>query len=194
MLSLTQSSAPAVEPVTVDMAKEHLRVTFDDDNTYIRNLVRAARQRVEESSGRQLITATWTYTLDCWPASGEILLPWSPLQSVTSIKYVDTGGTQQTEAGTVYDVDITTIVPRIFLKYGQSWSTTRGHTNDIEIIFVAGYGDAVSDVPEVARQAILLMVSHWYEHREPVVTGTIVARIPETLEAMLTTFEVPMVA
>jgi len=40
-------------------------------------------------------------------------------------------------------------------------------------------------LPEGLRQAILMLVSHWYEQREPIVTGTIVAKIPMAVESLL---------
>lgn len=195
MLSLSQTTAPTIEPVSIEQAKEHIRVPFDDDNTYIGALVKAARHRVEEWSGRQLINASWTFNLNRFPGSDTILLPWSPLSSVTSVKYVDTGGNTQTVSSDVYDSDAATIIPKIFLKYNQSWpSDVRGGTNDVEIIFIAGYGAVASAVPDAAKQAILMMVSHWYEHREPVVLGTIASAIPETIEALISLIEVPQVA
>ena len=43
--------------------------------------------------------------------------------------------------------------------------------NGVEIDFVAGHGDAPADVPPPIRQALLLLIAHWYEHREPVEIG-----------------------
>ena len=40
-----------------------------------------------------------------------------------------------------------------------------------EIDFIAGYGSAGADVPQPLRQAIRLLVTHWFENRSAVVLG-----------------------
>ena len=55
----------------------------------------------------------------------------------------------------------------------------------IEIAVTAGFGDAGSDVPEPVRQALLLLIAHWYEQREPVMLGGERADIPGTVAGLL---------
>ena len=57
--------------------------------------------------------------------------------------------------------------------------------NGVKITFTAGYGDAAGDVPEPLRQALLLLVAHWYERREPVVLGETAIQVPETVQSLL---------
>jgi hypothetical protein len=40
-------------------------------------------------------------------------------------------------------------------------------------------------VPANIRQGLLLLIGHFYEHREEVITGTIVARVPIAAEALI---------
>ncbi len=54
-----------------------------------------------------------------------------------------------------------------------------------EIAFTAGYGPAASDVPAPVRQALLLLVAHWYEHREPIEIGSSATAIPQTVSDLL---------
>jgi uncharacterized phiE125 gp8 family phage protein len=60
--------------------------------------------------------------------------------------------------------------------------------NGIEIDFVAGYGDAPSDVPQPIRQALLLLVAHWYENREPVEIGATATVIPGSVSSLLSLY------
>jgi uncharacterized phiE125 gp8 family phage protein len=60
--------------------------------------------------------------------------------------------------------------------------------NGIEIDFVAGYGDAPSDVPQPIRQALLLLIAHWYENREPVEIGATATPIPGTVSDLLSPY------
>ena len=55
----------------------------------------------------------------------------------------------------------------------------------IEIQFTAGFGAAATDVPAPLRQAILLLVAHWYENREPVVAGIAATRFPDAVIGLL---------
>jgi uncharacterized phiE125 gp8 family phage protein len=68
---------------------------------------------------------------------------------------------------------------------GSSWPTTSGRPGGIQIEYYAGYGDGAASVPDTARQAILHLVAHWYEHREAVVAGVTVATMPKTIQSML---------
>lgn len=187
MLSLNQSVAPTdpSEPVSIQEAKLHCHVDGNEEDGRISGLISGARAEVENICGRQLLTATWVHRLDTFPGTGTILLPVSPVQSITSVAYTDIAGDGQTVAGTVYDWDLNSSIPRIFLKYGQSWPSAQGITNAVTVTFVTGYGDGIADVPDCARNAILLLVGTAYRNRESVITGTIVSELKGVLEGML---------
>ena len=52
------------------------------------------------------------------------------------------------------------------------------------VTFVAGHANAAA-APSQLKAAIKLLVAHWYENREPVVTGTIATDIQFTIESLL---------
>ena len=184
-LRATRTVAPAAEPVSVIEAKEHLRVDIGDDDTLIEALITAAREYVEQGSRRALVTQTWRLNLDQFPAGPEIELPRPPLQSVTSVTYRDSDGTTNTLSSSIYEVDTDSTPGRIRLAYGEDWpSDTLAETNPVRITFVAGYGDA-DDVPRRWKQAILLLVGHWYENREATISGTIPRSIPFAVESLI---------
>ena len=164
-MSLVQTAAPSVEPVTTTNQKDWMRVDGSDEDTLIGNLAAASRAYVEMSTNRQMITATWVYKFDTFP-QGDIVLPISPLQSVTSITYVDTAGATQTWSSGLYTVDTASDVGRVRPIYDEDYPSSRGYAQDIVVTFVAGYGDASSDVPATALTAIKLLASNWFENRE----------------------------
>lgn len=185
-MSLTLVTPPATEPVTATEAKLHLRVDHTTDDALITILIATARQMVEQITRRALITQTWDWKLDGFPACFDIPKP--PLVSVTSISYVDTAGASQTWASTNYIVDApggpTAQPGRIAPAYGVSYPSTRSIINSVTVRFVAGYG-AASAVPEPLKQAVLLLIGHLYANRESVVItgrGSIVAEMPQTVE------------
>ncbi|MFQ5535459.1 MAG: head-tail connector protein [Sphingomonadales bacterium] len=190
-MALSLVTAPAAEPITLAEAKDHLRITGTDDDVYITRLIAAARQHVDGSDGilgRALITQTWDLFLPKFPA--EIRVPLPPLQSVTSIKYIDAGGITQTLAASEYTVDVKRQPGRIVEAFGKSWPATRDVPNAVEVRFDAGYGLADSDVPEPIRHALLFFIAHLFERREPVVTGTTVAKIPDAADALLASYRI----
>lgn len=180
-MHLIRVAAPVNSLITLEEAKHHLHVDFDDDDAPISRLVDAAAQRLDGPDGylgRCLITQTWKLTLDCFPP--EITLPLPPCQSISSITFVDPDGATQTLDPSGYQsiglggTDPTRIRP----AFGRSWPSVRTMPEAIAITFVAGYGDNPQDVPEPIRAAALLRVGHLYEHRESVVTGDSVAGLP----------------
>ena len=165
-MSLKQTGAPSVEPVTTTTQKTFMRVDSSDEDTLIGNLAASARALFEDSTNRQCITATWQLKLTNWPTA-EIVLPVSPLQSVTSVTYVDQDGDTQTWSTGDYDVFTASTPGRIRPKYDKDWpSDSRGGHDEITITFVAGYGDAATDVPDGILTCIHLVASSWYENRE----------------------------
>ena len=176
------TTAAAAQAVTTAEAKSHLRVDTSDDDTLIASLITAATTWCEDYENRAYITQTITANLDKF--SSEIILPRPPLQSVTTIKYLDAAGDQQTLSSAVYDVDIIREPGRVTLAYNQTWPTIRSIINAVEIIYKAGYGDASTNVPERARAAIKLLVGHLYENRE-LATPVALQQIPFTIKNLL---------
>jgi uncharacterized phiE125 gp8 family phage protein len=109
---------------------------------------------VESGTNRVLLTQTWDYTLDRFPCAGDrrgtLWLPYPPLSSVTSVKYIDMGGTLQTMSSADYVVDTSGVKGRITLAYQKYWPLTRDVASAVTVRFVAGYGDA-SQVPSASR-------------------------------------------
>lgn len=188
-MSLKLITAPTVEPVSLDEAKAHLRIDEDNtvENTLLNSLILSSREFCEGFQHRGLITQTWELWLDAWPDKDYIQIPLPPLQSVTSVKYYDTDDTEATFSSDYYFVDIKSELGRVALNYGEVWpTTTLRPVNGICVTFVAGYGDAATDVPERVRQAMLLLISHWYENREPISTsGAMPKEIPFSVESLL---------
>lgn len=181
--SLTETVAPAVEPMTTAEAKLHLRVDHADEDAYIDALVAAARMQFELITRRALVNTTFELKLDAFPT--EIRPPRSPLSSVSSITYVDTDGATQTLATSVYSVDTDTEPGRISLAFNQSWPSIRQQNNAVTVTFVAGYGAAATNVPAAVVLPVKLLLAHYYEFRAPVIAGTTAVKIPLHIESLI---------
>jgi uncharacterized phiE125 gp8 family phage protein len=96
-----------------------------------------------------------------------IELPYAPLQSVTSVTYYDTDETSATFSSDDYIVDTYSEPGRVYLGYGKTWpSTTLRPVNGVVIQYVCGDGDAASNVDEIYKTAIKILLAELYENRE----------------------------
>jgi len=142
-------------PISLKEAKDHLRVSTNDDDLMIKNLITAATAQAENYTWRSLTTQTWDIFFDTF---SDYEIPLGQLQSVTTIKYYDSDDVQQTLASTVYDVDINTDPGKISLAYGQSWPSVYDKPNAIEVRVVCGY----TTTPEAIKSAIKVNVEMLY--------------------------------
>ena len=193
-MSLSLSTAPTLEPVTLAEAKGHLRLDADDstEDAYLTALIAAARHQVEAHTSRALLNQTWAWKLDDFPHCDQIRVPKAPLSSVTSITYIDTAGTTQTWAASNYDVDAPD-GPRaqmgtISLAFEKAYPVVRSDRNAVTITFVAGYGAAATAVPQDVRQAALLLIAEMYERREEGLIGTIQTEVPLSVSRILSSY------
>jgi uncharacterized phiE125 gp8 family phage protein len=183
--SLTDHSpitAPALEPVTLSEAKLHVRVDGSTEDALITALIVAARQLVEEQSGLALITQTWEIRLDAWPAL--LYLPRAPLLGVTSVTYTDDAALTATLAATAYTLRTGTQPGSLLFDADLLPTVTLADVAGVKVRYTAGYGAAAANVPQAIRQAILLLVGHWYANREAVGAGTL-APLPMAVDALL---------
>jgi len=160
-------TAPTIEPVTVVEAKDHLRITTNDEDELVKNLIMTARGYVEDITRRAIMTQTWDLYLDSFPSGDAIVLPFGNLQSVTHVKYTDSDGSQTTMTVTTeYLVETNgTGLGRIVLPYGVSWPTfTAYSSNPIVIRFICGWTTQAL-VPYQIKAAILMNCSDLYENR-----------------------------
>jgi len=81
-------------------------------------------------------------------------------------------------------------VPPRLVRTGVIWPQPGKAANGIEIDFTAGYGAAASDVPAPLRQAVLLLVAHWYENREPIAVGSPEMAVPGPVAQLVEPFRV----
>jgi uncharacterized phiE125 gp8 family phage protein len=177
-MRLQLKTAPTVEPIVIADVEAHSRL----GSGYIASLsetsaanifIASVRQRCEAITRRQLITATWDLILDGFPQD-IIEIPLPPLQSITSITYIDPSGATQTLDSSLYRViaeGATPITPkcqpgRVLPVYGTVWPSTIDDIECVTIRFVAGYGAAGSAVPEGIKNWILLNIANLWENRE----------------------------
>lgn len=201
--------APAAEPLTAADAKAHLRVTTSSEDALITRLIAAARRHVEAAVRRKLITQKWRVYFDyfpgqthSWPGSVsgstlylpprrfDLVLPdVAPVASVDALKYIDASGVLQTLDPATYQL-VAEQPARVALAYGQGWPGGRGDRDGVRVEVTSGYGADGTTVPEDILIAMLLTISHLYDHRSEV-SETQLFQIPAGAMNYLSSYIVP---
>jgi uncharacterized phiE125 gp8 family phage protein len=155
-------TSPTYEPISLACAKLWLRVDSTTEDALIGSLLMAARSIVEQITRRALVAQTWDWRLSEFPgAERELRLPKAPLQSVTSITYLDGAGALQTWSTDAYDVSAPAgpeaQMGRVQLAAGVNWPDTYDQLNAITVKFVAGYvtetGATLTSITQTAGTA-----------------------------------------
>ena len=176
---------PTIEPLTLAEAKAQCRIDIDDDDTLIAGMIQAAREYCEAIDWRSYLTQTIELWLEAWPGDDEIELPLPPLQSVTSVEYYDTDDVKYTLTASDYYVDTISEPGRVVLKNLKTWPTTSLRDyNAICVTYKAGWTTQAA-VPQAIKQAMLLLIGHWYENREATTLGAVSRPIDFAVKALL---------
>lgn len=152
--------------------------------------IAGARQLAEQELQRYLVTQTLELSLDHFPAYNlhsdrPYAIRMAPLQSVTSISYIDNDGTTQVLPTAQYTVDALSKPARIEPAYGYSWPSTRDVPNAVTIRFVAGYGAAAA-VPACVKRWMALQVKAAWDNRDIWVSGVGITKLSsEFIDGML---------
>lgn len=157
---------PATElAVSLADVKAHLRVDAADEDSLITAYIGAATELAEQATGRALMPQTWELTLDAFPEAFGITRV--PASSVTSLKYWDADGVQQTLASNLYTLDNADDYGHAFVVpvYSGAWPSSRAQINAVALRYVAGYA-AAANVPESIKAWIKLAVGSMYENRQ----------------------------
>ncbi len=185
--STVTTVAPEAEPVTLAEAKLHCRVDNDAEDTLLSSFVVAAREYAESVTERTFAERTFVTRFSQFPLPGEaMLLPQCPLVSVTEIKYWDTLGVEQTLSSGLYRVRVDTTPGSVEEAANETWPDTFVRGDAVKVTYKAGYG-LVADCPERGKQAIKMLVGHWYENRESTAVGVDVKEVPQAVNALLWT-------
>jgi len=180
-------TAPATTPVSLAEAKAHLRVTEADDDALIGSLVQAVTARLDGWSGilgRALVTQTWRQDYQEFPRGDVLRLPLHPVQSVTSVTYIDAAGATQTLSASLYRFAVDALGPAIVLDDDAVWPVTDERPAAVSVMFVCG--TAPSQVPGAIKAAMLLMIGDLYRFTESAVSGSVgEVPMPVSVQALL---------
>ena len=127
-----------------------------------------------------------------FPTNGIIELTRPPYLSTLVVKYLNTDGVETTLPADQYEIDETSIVPRVMRAADVAWPATQDRFNAVSVTWKAGYvtnANAEDSAAIAARfkQAMLLLVSHFFENPGAVIVGTIASELPFAVKSLLWT-------
>ncbi|MEV4934601.1 hypothetical protein [Sphingobium sp. LSP13-1-1.1] len=166
---------PPEPVVTWEEADAHLRLAGDEEQKpYVESLIAAATANVDgpagwlgRALGVQVLEARFSLNV-----GGPFILPYPPVASLVSAKYLDAAGNEQTAENDDFELLGNELVPA-----GSSWPWEGGSLRREagRVQYRAGY----ESVPAPIKTAILLMVSELFHNRE--LTAGDVAKVGEPL-------------
>lgn len=162
-MALKLITAPAALAVSLADVKTQLRIDGTDHDATLTAYIEAATQVAEHETGRRFITQTWEAVYDAFPCAA-IELGLAPVQSVVSVKYLDTAGIEQTVSVVDYVLDADQSLGVGFVLPGAEteWPAAADSVNAVRVRFVVGYGSSSTAVPANVRVWITLAVSQMF--------------------------------
>jgi uncharacterized phiE125 gp8 family phage protein len=176
---LRRVTAAETLPLELSEVKAALRISHEAEDTLIAAYLQFATEYLEELCG-PFLTQTWEQYEDSWPAGSVLALGKPFVQGIEGFNYTLSDGSTLEMEEDAYYLDLSDpYKPRLVLNSGYSWPSYDLHpARPIQIIFTAGYGDDGDDVPGPLKLALLLLVAHFYEERQPVSAGITLTAVP----------------
>lgn len=154
-----------IEPVTLAEVKLHVKADNDADDTLLTNQIKSARRYCERYTARAFINQTWLALYDYrdFLYKRAYYLPYGKIVAVNSINVFDSENVATLISNTKYVISGS----RINFNDGYYFDTVINYRSydTFEINWTVGYGATAADVPQDLKQAILLLIGHWYENR-----------------------------
>lgn len=190
MYSPTLVTPPAIKPVTVEYVKKHSLIDHDEQDDVIDLLIDAATTHLDGWTGilgRALCEQTWRQDYDDFASC--LRLPLGPVVSVEAVTYIDTDGIEQTVDEADYTLRTDSLGSYVEFGCEYSFPSLNSANAAVSVEFVAGYPvtDGAWTGPAAIKHAIMLLVAHWFENREAVLTGQSAAAValPLGVDALL---------
>jgi uncharacterized phiE125 gp8 family phage protein len=163
---------PTTTSVDLDMIKSHLKIIHDAEDDLLSEWLMAADDLFVRHTGYVLLTSTYRLRLDAWPLDGIIHIPRHPVTAVSSVQYLDIANAWQTISNSDYSTDLSSAPARVVFGsnatpgFGYQWPVLHPRNKPVvRVQFVAGHATAGA-TPALVRQAVRLLVGHWWSYRE----------------------------
>jgi len=179
----TFTTSPSLDDIiTTAELKNHLRVDVSDDDALIGAFRDAAISFVQQITGRVLGDVDGVVYIDSFRP---VTLDNGPVNSITSIQYLDYNNSIQTLPANNYFVDIAG--PHARIRFHDVPDLYDYALN--RVIINCNVGHAENAIPKPMIHAVRLLVGHMYENRAAAEIRT-VSEIPFGIHSLLSPFRI----
>lgn len=183
-MSYNTTITSSIEVLNLTTVKNHLRVEHSDDDTLISGYTESVIDYLESITGRVIGQKVVTQYLNDFPLSDNpIILETNYLSGLTIQYYTDVTSSASTFSSN--DYRIITLGSYTQVQPNNNWVTTDDKEGSVVLTYTAGYY-TTNDIPKAIKQAALLLIGHYYEHRENVIIGSITSTLDFTIDALIT--------
>jgi len=151
---------PSTLAVTLAQAKQSLRIDDSDMDDLVTTWLMGVIADAESLTGQCLMQQTWEVRLDAF--DGAISLP-HPVIGVTSIKYLDTAGVEQTLVPAKYRIKRGRYESTVSPVTGTDWPDTLDETHAVTVTVVCGFGDDPTATPPEFRLYITAKLAEQFD-------------------------------
>lgn len=184
-----RTDAPTSLPVTRDEVKDALDISYTDKDELIDGLIAAAVSYLDGWTGilgRALCEQSWRQDYDyfCW----QLRLPMFPVISVDAVKYLDVNGDEREISDASWALRTDSLGAHVAFVKSFSFPNIQPLTDAaVWVEYTCGHeeGDDLDPLPAAIKQAILLLIRHWFDNPSAVVIGVTVDNMPFAVEALL---------
>lgn len=178
-MNLTRTSDASAETLSLVEVRSQLKILGSDDDDSFRMFIAGIRKQTETYLAQTLVDSTWELKIDEFQE--QMVLPMKPIQSISSIVYVDDDGDTQTLSADQYQFDKQ---GRLMPAYDKDWPDTREQYDAVTITYVAGNEDP-GQVDDDIKLAMLMWIGSCDINREDVVVGPTISEIPNSAKTIL---------
>jgi len=165
MRQIKINSETGSELITTQNVKDYVRIDTSEDDTLIGQMIVQARIWCENYISRDIVAKNRTYYLD--KTNGIFDLPFAPVASISSLSIDGTSADY-----TVLGLDNETI------------ELDGGAAEKVSVTYVTSGLDN-----GLIKQAMLQLISTYYDNRSDFKTGTIVSEVPTNVKAVLASYK-----
>lgn len=156
---LKKLSEPTNMAITLETAKEFLRVEFDEDDILITSMVQGATIVAQAFINQQITECEYAMALSSFSTEISLL---SPVKSIESVKYYDAQNALQTISSSEYYLMDFGLPNKLIFKDTFSVPTLYNRPDALQIEFTSG----MATIPEDIISWIRIRIGSMYQFRE----------------------------
>lgn len=181
-MNFSQLTYPTSTIISLQEAKDHLRVTSNDEDALIQDCIKAATNHIESYTNQIFQSVTFCAYMDSVETYNCLEIWKYPITAISSIKYLNTSGVETTLDSSTYSTDLSDSPARIYLTSAPS--TQQDKLNVWRVYFTAGFTNRDQISPELINW-VKIFTGFYFQTRQPEYVGQTVSDIAYSYERAL---------